>query len=458
VGTFSHRLPADMVVTNPAHRARSEEIWKLPPRTLNPKVGSHITKMMRDLEDGTLKWLWVQVTNPFQATANANHWIKAARENDNFIVVSDVYPTLSCKVADLILPSAMIFEKWGAYGNSERRTQAWRQQVAPPGDARSDVWQMLEFSKRFKLSDVWGSQPIPGLAGQGFDDGLLPDVLEQAREMGYGPDRTLYEVLFATDEAKRHTWPDPVAAGRDNHTSTHAGIDWFPEKALFQEYVTFGRGHAHDLADFDVYYRDDVRGLKWPVIDGRETEWRFNEKFDPYVKAGSGYDFYGPALKAIPSGDLDGVTHGGAEKLTGKAKIFFRPYAAPAESPGDEFDLWLSTGRVLEHWHSGTMTRRVPELHAAMPTAQLFMHPADAEGRGLNRNDLAWIESRRGRIKARVETGGRNKPPRGLVFVPWFDEGVFINKVTLDATCPISKETDFKKCAVKVYRATGEAS
>jgi nitrate reductase NapA len=123
VGTFAHRLPADMVVANPKHRARGEEIWKLPARTLNPKVGSHITKQMRDLEDGSLKWLWVQVTNPFQSTANANHWITAAREMDNFIVVSDVYPTLSCKVADLILPSAMIFEKWGAFGNSERRTQ-----------------------------------------------------------------------------------------------------------------------------------------------------------------------------------------------------------------------------------------------------------------------------------------------------------------------------------------------
>lgn len=44
-------------------------------------------------------------------------------------------------------------------------------------------------------------------------------------------------------------------------------------------------------------------------------------------------------------------------------------------------------------------------------------------------------------------------PPRGLVFLPWFDEGVLVNRVTLDATCPISKQTDFKRCAVKVARA-----
>jgi nitrate reductase NapA len=452
VGTFAHRLPADMVVANPAHRTRSEKIWKLPPKTLNPKVGSHITKLMRDLEDGSLKWLWVQVTNPFQATANANHWIKAARETDSFIVVSDVYPTISCKVADLILPSAMIFEKWGAYGNSERRTQVWREQVPPPGEARSDLWQILEFSKRFKLQEVWGRQVVPGLAAEGFEEGHLPDVLKEAEKLGYAPEATLYDVLFATAEQRKVRWPDAVARNHDNHTVAHGGTEWFPEKALFQEYVLFGRDHAHDLADFDTYYRDDVRGLRWPVVDGKETPWRFNEAYDPYVGKGSGFDFYGPALKSLPRGGLQGVTDPEPVSVAGKAKIFFRPYAAPAESPDEVYDLWLCTGRVLEHWHSGTMTRRVPELHDAMPTAQVFMHPKDAAARSLHRNDLAWIESRRGRIQARVEIGGRDRVPRGLVFVPWFDEGVFINKVTLDATCPISKQTDFKKCAAKIYK------
>ena len=188
VGTFSHRLPADMVVNNPDHRAASEKIWKLPARTLNPKVGSHYTKLMRDLEDGQVKWAWVQVCNPFQNTANANHWIKAAREMDNFLVVSDVYPGISTKVADLILPAAMIFEKWGGYGNAERRTQLWREQVPPPVQARGDMWQVMEFSKRFKLKEVWGEQKIPGLKEEGFADGKLPDVLTGS---GYSPEATL---------------------------------------------------------------------------------------------------------------------------------------------------------------------------------------------------------------------------------------------------------------------------
>ncbi len=453
VGTFSHRLPADMVVTNPEHRRRSEELWRLPAGTLNPKVGSHITQMMRDLEEGRLRWLWVQVTNPFQSTANANHWVTAARERDCFVVVSDIYPTLSCKVADLILPSAGHFEKWGLYGNTERRTQGWRQVAEPLGNARSDLWQIMEFSKRFTLAEVWGPQSIPGLAVEGFETGRLPDVVEAARAMGHHPETTLYDALFATPEALRHRWPDPVSRGRSNCTVEAGGLEWFPEKALFQEYVRFGRGHGHDLADFDVYFRDDVRGLRWPVVDGRETRWRFNESSDPYVTEGSGFEFYGPAGKRLGAGSLDGPSDGKQVSVAGRAKIFFRPYAAPAESPDERYDLWLCTGRVLEHWHSGSMTRRVPELHAAMPSAQVVMHPHDAAARGVARGDTAWIESRRGRIRALVETSGRNRLPRGMVYVPWFDESVFINRVTLDATCPISKETDFKKCAVRVSKA-----
>ena len=453
VGTFAHRLPADLVVFNPKHRAFSEGLWKLPPNTLNPKVGSHITKIMRDLEDGSVKWAWVQVNNPFQATANANHWLKAARKMDNFLVVSDPYPTVSAKVADLILPTAMIFEKWGLYGNAERRTQAWRQQVAPPGEAMADVWQGLEFSKRFKLKEVWGEQPVAGLKAEGFEDGKLPDVLAEAEKMGYSPDDTLYDVLFANADNRKVKWPDKsVARGHGNHIAEKLGDGWFPEKALFNEYRQFGVGHQHDLAEFDVYYRDDVRGLKWPVVNGKETEWRFNEKYDPYCEKGSGFDFYGKALKALPSGDLDKVTSPDKTSLAHKAKIFFRPYAAPPEQPDKNYDLWFSTGRVLEHWHTGTMTRRVPELHRAVPTAQLFMNPADAEARGIKRNDVVWIESRRGKIKVVVETSGRNRPAKGYTFAAFFDEGVFVNKICLDVTCPMSKEEDFKKAAIKVYK------
>jgi nitrate reductase NapA len=205
--------------------------------------------------------------------------------------------------------------------------------------------------------------------------------------MGYSPDDTLYKVLFENDFTTQYKWPDPVAKGHDNSTVKQLGVNWFVEKGLFEEYRQFTVNFQHDLSPFDLYYQDDVRGMKWPVVqkDGKwtETQWRFNEKYDSYVTKGAGFEFYGKALKALPSGDLDKVTNKEKTKLAGKAKIFFRPYAAPPEQPDANYDLWLATGRVIEHWHTGTMTRRVPELHRAVPAAQIFMHPEDANKRGL---------------------------------------------------------------------------
>src|SRR6266511_1878573 len=163
--------------------------------------------------------------------------------------------------------------------------------------------------------------------------------------MGYHPDQTLYEVLFETRDAKGFRWPDPVARGAPNATVEAARIGWFPEKALFEEYARFGRGHGHDLAPFDVYLRDDVHGLRWPVVGGKETRWRFNEEHDPYARRGSGIDFYGKAMKRLPEGTLAGPGKGEKVPLPGKAKIFFRPYAPPPEVPDATFDRCRATGR-----------------------------------------------------------------------------------------------------------------
>jgi nitrate reductase NapA len=473
VGTFTHRLPADMMVDNPKHREITEKAWNLPAGTINPIGNQHIMKIHRDLEDGFMKFAWVNVCNPYQDSASATHWIKAAREMDNFIVTSDGYPGVSAKVSDLVLPSAMIYEKWGGYGNAERRTQLWRQQVLPVGDAMSDTWQWVELSKRFTVKDLWGEWPLRGKDEKG-NPNKLPNVIEQAKAMGYNENTTMFEILFANAKAKSYKLDkeDPIQKGYDNTESfgdsrnvvgsdgkVFKGYGFFIHKYLFEEYAAFGRGHAHDLADFDTYHR--VRGLKWPVVDGKETQWRFNAKYDPYAKkygAETGHTefaFYGKIAKELKQGDLKGITDPKETKpkpLTNKAKIFARPYMDPPEKPDTEYPVWLCTGRVLEHWHSGTMTMRVPELYRAVPEALCYMNPKDAETYGVKQGELCWVESRRGKVKARVETRGRNRPSRGLVFVPWFDEKVLINKVCLDATCPQSKQTDYKKCAVKIYK------
>ncbi|MBL8365302.1 MAG: nitrate reductase catalytic subunit NapA [Comamonas sp.] len=409
VGTFAHRLPADMVVTNPKHREISEKQWKLPAGTIPDWIGLHAVAQSRALKDGKLNFYWTTTTNNMQAGPNINGEIWPGFRNPaNFVVVSDCYPTVSAMAADLILPSAMWVEKEGAFGNAERRTQFWRQQVKAPGQAKSDLWQYIQFSKRFKVEEVWPAE-----------------LLDKAPEY---KGTTLYDVLYANGQVNKFPLSD-LQKGFDNDESKELGF--YLQKGLFEEYAEFGRGHAHDLAAFDVYHK--ARGLRWPVVDNKETLWRFREGYDPYVKKGEVVKFYG--------------------KPDGKAWIFALPYAPAAEMPDAEFDLWLSTGRVLEHWHTGSMTRRVPELYRAMPDAWLYMHPEDAKKRGLQRGDTVKVMTRRGEVSTKVETRGRNKPPLGLVFMPFFDEHRLVNKLTLDATCPISKETDFKKCACKVVKA-----
>ena len=408
VGTFAHRLPADLVVTNPAHRLRAEKIWRLPEGTVPSKVGAHAALQNRHLKDGKINCYWVQVNNNMQAAANMmEETYPGYRNPENFIVVSDAYPTVTCEAADLILPTAMWVEKEGAYGNAERRTQFWHQLTQAPGEARSDLWQLMEFAKRFTMEDVW---PAELLAAN-------PDF----------KGRSMFDVLFRNGTVDRFGL-DEVDKKYANDEADAFGF--YVQKGLFEEYAEFGRGHGHDLAPFDRYHEE--RGLRWPVVAGKETQWRFREGYDPYVEPGRGVQFYG--------------------KPDGRAIIFALPYEPPAESPDAEYDLWLSTGRVLEHWHSGSMTQRVPELYNAVPDALCYMHPDDARSRGLRRGDEIRVASRRGEIRTRVETRGRNKPPLGLIFVPWFDASQLINKCTLDAMDPISKQTDYKKCAVKVAK------
>ncbi len=365
VGTLSNRLPADMLVTKKEHRDKAEKIWGLEPGTIPAKPGHHAVDMFRALSRGDIKAMWIQTTNPWMTIPNLHRYERKPGDG-RFVVVSDIYPTPTTDVADLILPAAAWIEREGAFGNSERRTQQWNKQVNPPGEAKEDAWQIIEVAKRMGMGN------------------LFP-------------------------------WPDD---------------DW--HEPMFEEYRSFGLGTGKDLASYAQL--KETRGLLWPVVDGKETTYRYSAEHDPYVKKKKGVHFY----KAKAYGD--------------RAAIWLRPYHPPAEVPDDAYPMWLCTGRVLEHWHTGSMTRRVKQLHQAQPRAYVELNRADAQELGVKKGDMVRLVSRRGSIELRAEVDDRGKPPRGSVFVPFFDETKRINELTLDAMDNISKEPDYKKCAVRVER------
>lgn len=363
VGTLAHRLPHG-VVTNEHDRQHAAEIWGVPVERIDPKPGLHTVEIFRGLDRGDIRFLWIQVTNPMVTMPKLKRYRDATKKEDRFIVVSDVYPTPTTEIADVILPSAMWIEREGLYGNSERRTQHWEQMVDAPGEAMPDGWQIIEVAHRL-----------------GFK--------------------------------KEFPWT----------------LETYNSKA-YEEYARHQEGDKHGMAPLSELRRKP--GVPWPFVAGKSTRWRYHGKTDPAAQ-GDTWDFYG------------NPDH--------KAYLWLRPYEAPPEIPDREYPFWLCTGRVIEHWHSGSMTRRIPVLHRAVPRAYVELNPKDARRLGIVDGGPVRLTSRRGSMVFPASVDGRGVPEPGQVFVPFFDENLLVNELTLDAHCPISKQPDYKKCAVRVEKA-----
>jgi nitrate reductase NapA len=176
---------------------------------------------------------------------------------------------------------------------------------------------------------------------------------------------------------------------------------------------------------------------QWPSPDAKQTRWRYNAAHDPAADKDRGVDFYGHA------------DH--------RAWIWLRPWEAAPSAPDRELPFWLSTGPVVEHWGTGTLTRRIPTLHRAIPRSYVEMHREDARQLGIRDRDTVRLTSRRGAMEAEVRIDYRGQPPRGRLFVPSFDENLAVNLLTPDDACPVSGQIRENGCAVRVTRVRGPA-
>jgi nitrate reductase NapA len=202
----------------------------------------------------------------------------------------------------------------------------------------------------------------------------------------------------------------------------------------------------HTAYDFMGITRERLkaeRGIRWPAPeeDHPGTARRFVKGEDPLLDRGPYAD---DSLKA---GEVKFYT-----APENRAVVWLRPAKPPAEPVDREYPYVLSTGRVLEHWHTGTMTMKAEELRRAYPDCFVEVNPADARALGIRTGDRVRITSRRGEvvIKARVV----DMPRPGMVFVPmhWEGKDSLINRVTIDAYDPGSKQPEFKICAVKLAK------
>lgn len=406
VGTLAHALPGDLRVDDDKGRHIAEELWKLPEGRILATPGYHSLLLWEKFctpssEPSAIDTVWVQVTNPGQSLPHLEKLFLGKKKlEDKFLIVSDVYPTATTQLADLVLPSAMWVEKNGIFGNSERRTQQWFRMISPPGEARDDCWQTIAVAHR-----------LLELGHEGMKDKHGQFLFHMTNDVG-----------------------DVVPIWEWSHY-----YDINVDERLYEEYRGFSRIKHKDLAPYSVLSQS--RGLRWPVVQGEDGQWnethyRFIEGKDPYVSKGKGMQFY--------------------HSVTGddKALIWFRPYIPAPEAPDEQYPFWLDTGRVLEHWHTGTLTMRIPTLRKAMPASYVEIHREDAKRLKLQNGDLVRVETRRGAIDLPVWIDGRASCSPGHIFVPFFDERKLINALTLDAHCPFSKQPDYKKCAARIVKVS----
>lgn len=121
------------------------------------------------------------------------------------------------------------------------------------------------------------------------------------------------------------------------------------------------------------------------------------------------------------------------------------------ELPDEEYPFLLSTGRVLYHYNSGTMTRKVDGLHTVFPESIIEINPLDAEKKGIADGSIVKIRSRRGEIATRARLTRRS--PEGIVFIPFHFGEAAANILTSDTLDPVARIPAFKVCAVRVEPA-----
>ena len=346
-GLIPMMYPDYQRVDNKEAKARFAGAWGLAPEQLDDKPGLTVVEVIKAIDAGQIKGMYIMGENPAMSDPDADH-ARDALAKLEMLVVQDIFLTETAYLADVILPASAFPEKYGTFTNTDRMVQLGRQALVPPGDARQDLWIIRQMARQL------------GLRWPDYGDGNEAATAAVFDEM-------------------RHTMP------------SIAGITWGRLQA--EHSVTYPCPHEGDPGQ--------------PVV--------FDDRFPT---------------------------------ATGKAKFVPADLIPANERPDADYPMVLITGRQLEHWHTGSMTRRAGVLDAIEPDPVAMLHPLDLERLRVKPGGVVTIESRRGEVSlfARAD---ESSPP-GSVFVPFCYYEAAINKLTNPALDPFGKIPEFKYCAVRV--------
>lgn len=368
-GQKADQLPGYRRIDDPDARAHVAAVWGVDPASI-PGPGRPAVELLRSLgargtartyaEDGRPRALLVHGSNVVVSAPDAG-MVEANLRALDLLVVCDVVPSETALLADVVLPVTQWAEEEGTMTSLEGRVIRRRQALAPPGEARSELWVLAELARRL------GSP-----------------------------------VAFPTEPA-----------------------------AVFDE---LARASAGGVADYS--------GLSHARLDADE--------------AADGPGLFWP----VPAAGANGVPHPGTPRLfldrfptpDGRARMVAVDHVGPSDDVRADAPVYLVTGRVLQHYQSGAQTRRVPELERLVAAPFVEMHPVLAVRLGIADGERVRLTSRRGHVEAAARWTDRIRPD--TVFMPFHWGGAgSVNRVTTDATDPVSGMPEFKVCAVDVRRA-----
>lgn len=374
-------------------------------KDLQPNIDSHVER----IRNGLLDVFWVQCTNPAVTLPDLNKlysYLDFNNPNRPFVVVQDIYiPMESAHYADLFLPAAMWGEKTGVYTCSERKVNIGRQAVNPAG--------------------------------------------YELRAQGYG---AYADLEITRMVAEKLAALDPTTTNRFRTKNGQPLVTFQSYEEAFEEWKQCTVGKICDMSGMTYADLEASNGIQWPSTPGNVyggkrlyTDARFNTNWND-AQGGTPSD---------PWIDPDNLS---------RAYLWAVDHQDPPEMPDATYPFWLITGRVIEHFHSRTKTKRVAQLHEMVPENYVEINPADAASLGVITGDLVTMTTRRGEItiKARVT----ETVAVGQVFSPMHfgdidpdDKAInnnrlaATNRLTMNYVDQFCKQPIYKHCAVKLVKA-----